>query len=45
MPENYSYESITPIAPLRLVALEGCKELAKAVDKYLVKFRAYPYTT
>lgn len=39
MPENYSYESITPIAPLRIVALEGCKELAKAVDKYLVEFR------
>ena len=39
MSENYSYEKILPIAPLKLVALEGCRDLAKEVDKYLVDFR------
>ena len=39
MSENYSYERILPIAPLKIVALEGCCELAKEVDKYLVDFR------
>lgn len=39
MSENYSYEKILPIAPLKIVALEGCRDLAKKVDKYLVDFR------
>ncbi|MCI6881313.1 MAG: ribose-phosphate pyrophosphokinase [Lachnospiraceae bacterium] len=39
MSENYSYEKILPIAPLKIVALEGCRDLAKEVDKYLVDFR------
>lgn len=38
MSENYSYEKILPIAPLKIVALEGCRDLAKEVDKYLVDF-------
>lgn len=38
MAENY-YENILPIAPLKIVALEGCEELAAQVDKYLVDFR------
>ena len=39
MSENYSYERILPIAPLKIVALEGCRELAKEVDRFLVDFR------
>lgn len=39
MSENYSYENILPIAPLKIVALDGCQELARKVDKFLVGFR------
>ena len=39
MSENFSYESVPPIAPLKLAALDGCRELAENADKYLVKFR------
>lgn len=39
MSDNYSYENVLPIAPLRLITLEGCRELAQNVDKYLVEFR------
>lgn len=39
MSENYSYESILPIAPLKVVALEGCHDMAQRVDQYLVEFR------
>ena len=35
---NFSYESILPIAPLKIAALEGCRELAETMDKYLVEF-------
>ena len=36
---NFLYESILPIAPLKIAALEGCRELAETMDKYLVEFR------
>lgn len=39
MSQNFSYENVLPIAPLKIAALEGCRELARDVDKYLVKFR------
>ena len=39
MSKNLSYENVMPIAPLRIAALEGCRELAENVDAYLVKFR------
>lgn len=39
MAGKYSYESILPIAPLKIASLEGCRELAQNVDKYLVEFR------
>ena len=32
-------EHSTPIAPIRIAALDGCKELAQEVDKKLVKYR------
>ena len=28
-----------PVAPIRIAALEGCRELAEEVDRNLVKFR------
>ncbi|MBS6396508.1 MAG: ribose-phosphate pyrophosphokinase [Clostridiales bacterium] len=39
MSENFSYESVLPIAPLKIASLEGCRDLARDVDQYLVSFR------
>lgn len=39
MSDNFSYESILPPAPLKIATLEGCLDLARAVDDYLVSFR------
>ena len=39
MSENFFFVCVPPIAPLKLAALDGCRELAENVDKYLVKFR------
>ena len=39
MPNIELLEKSTPTAPIRIVALEGCQDLAKEVDKKLVKFR------
>lgn len=32
-------EKSIPVAPMKIVALEGCRDLADKVDTYLVKFR------
>lgn len=39
MSDNFSYENVMPIAPLKLITLEGCREFTEQVDKYLVEFR------
>lgn len=39
MSDILSYENILPIAPLKIAALEGCRDLAQRVDHYLVRFR------
>ncbi len=39
MSKNFSYENVLPIAPLKIAALEGCRDLAQSVDAYLAKFR------
>ena len=40
MGENsYSFEDTIPVAPLKLVALEGCLELAQEIDNHIVAFR------
>ncbi len=39
MVENFSYESILPIAPLKIAALESCREMSEKIDRYLVEFR------
>ena len=39
MPNIELLEKSTPTAPIRIVALAGCQDLANEVDKKLVKFR------
>ena len=39
MSNHFSYENILPIAPLKVAALEGCRDLAENVDRFLVEFR------
>mgnify|MGYP005764745687 FL=1 len=39
MSNQFSYENILPIAPLKVAALEGCRDLAENVDRFLIEFR------
>ena len=39
MPNIELLETSMPVAPIRIAALEGCRELAEEVDRNLVKFR------
>ena len=39
MPNIELLEKSMPVAPIRIAALEGCRELAEEVDRKLVKFR------
>lgn len=39
MSNNFSYESILPIAPLKIASLSGAASLAADIDQYLVEFR------
>ncbi|MDO5135555.1 MAG: ribose-phosphate pyrophosphokinase [Eubacteriales bacterium] len=39
MPNIEILEKSMPVAPIRIAALEGCRELAEEVDKKLIKFR------
>ena len=39
MPNIELLEKSTPVAPIRIAALAGCQDLAKEVDKKLVKFQ------
>ena len=36
-------EKTLPVAPLKLAALESCKELAQKVNNYIVSFREYTF--
>ena len=38
MPNIELLEKSMPVAPIRIAALEGCRELAEEVDRNLVKF-------
>ncbi len=40
MSENEVMEQIMPVAPLKIAALEGCREFGAAVNAHLVKSRA-----
>ena len=39
MPNIELLEKSIPVAPIRIAALAGCRDLAEEVDKKLVKFR------
>ena len=39
MPNIELLEKSMPVAPIRIAALDGCQELARSVDRKLVKFR------
>ena len=39
MSENNQFDNILPVAPLKIAALESCREFAEKVDRYLVDFR------
>jgi len=39
MANNYVFHDSLPVAPLKLAALESCKELAKQVNDHIVSFR------
>lgn len=39
MSNEYTFDNTIPYAPLKIAALESCRELAKKVDAYIVTFR------
>ena len=39
MSDNNQFENILPVAPLKIAALESCREFSEKVDRYLVDFR------
>ena len=39
MSEAYQFDNILPVAPLKIAALDSCIDLARKIDKHLVKFR------
>lgn len=39
MANNYVFNDILPVAPLKLAALESCKDLATKVNDHIVTFR------
>ena len=39
MSEYDNLENILPVGPLKIAALEGCREFGKTVDGYLTKSR------
>ena len=39
MANNYVFNDILPIAPLKIAALESCRHLAQKVNDHIVEFR------
>ena len=39
MSRDYAFKDTIPIAPLKIAALESCRDLAQKVDQYIVTFR------
>lgn len=39
MANNYVFNDVLPIAPLKIAALESCMELAEKVNSHIVEFR------
>ena len=40
MPADFSWKDRLPIAPLKIVALDGCRELASMIDQHIVEYRS-----
>lgn len=39
MAKDYAFKNTLPVAPLKICALESCRDFAEKVDKYIVDFR------
>ncbi len=39
MSNQFTFDNVIPIGPLKIIALEGAKQLASEVDDYIVQFR------
>lgn len=39
MAKDYTFKNTIPIAPLKIVAMDSCKEFGAEVDRYIVSFR------
>ena len=39
MPEEYVFNDTLPVAPLKLAALDSCRDLAEKVDRHIIQFR------
>ena len=39
MANNYVFNDVLPVAPLKIAALESCRDLAGKVNDHIVKFR------
>ncbi|MCR5742615.1 MAG: ribose-phosphate pyrophosphokinase [Lachnospiraceae bacterium] len=39
MSNEFTFDNVIPVGPLKIIALEGAKQLAEEVDKYIVQFR------
>ena len=39
MAKDYTFKNTIPIAPLKIVAMEKCRDFGKTVDDYIVSFR------
>ena len=39
MANNFVFNDSLPVAPLKLAALESCKDFASKVDSHIVQFR------
>ncbi|MDO5410076.1 MAG: ribose-phosphate pyrophosphokinase [Lachnospiraceae bacterium] len=43
MTNDYTFGNALPVAPLRIAALDSCKELGNSVNDYIVQFRKNDY--
>ena len=38
---EYTFEDTIPVAPLKIAALESCRELAEKVNEHIITFRRH----
>ena len=39
MAKDYTFKNTIPLAPLKIIAMENCRDFGKKVDEYIVSFR------